>query len=277
MAASLKKSWSGTLKLGFVTQQVAVYATTDSKAAKVAFNGLHADCGSRMNAVSICRTCDESKAVQSADILKGFEFEKGQYVTVSEAELKACQVETTKIIELKEFVPLSEVSPLMIADSSFIAPLVSDMSEAYVLIREALQGMAGIGTLCISNKEKLVAIVASGRGLVMHTLRHASEVRDVMNVPTLGKLPETADANTVKMMRALMASMETPTLDLEKYPNRYVENVHELIRQKVEAKKTGKEVVAEVKAAVPTKTISSLTAMLEASLAAKKVDVTTEL
>ena len=260
--SALKKSWSGTLKLGFVTQPVAVYAAADSKAAKVSFNQLHADCGGRINQVIVCRKCDENKALAPVEIVKGFEVSKDNYVRISAEELDDCKVENTKVIDLKEFVPASELSPLMIAESAFIAPLLSDMSEAYVLIREALQGMVGIGTLNHSNKEKLVAIVASGRGLVMHTLRHASEVRDVLNVPTLDKLPAEADAKTVKMMKSLMAGMQSKTLDLEKYPNRYVENVQRLVRTKAE----GGEVVAQAKVAKP---VLDLAAMLEASLAAQ--------
>lgn len=258
--ANLKRAWSGVLKLGFVTQAVSVYSAVESKAAKVAFNQLHAECGGRINQVTVCKACDEAKALGKADIARGYEYSKGEYITISDAELDACKIENTKVIDLKEFVPASELSPLMIAESAFITPELSDMSEAYVLIREALAGKVAIGTLAHGNKEKLIAIVPNGRGLVMHTLRHASEIRDVLDIPVLNKLPETADAKTIKMMRTLMSGMESPKLDLEKYPNRYVENVQALI----EAKRTGEE-PAELKAAPK---VNDLAAMLEASLAA---------
>jgi len=270
--SNLKRAWAGTLKLGFVTQPVSVYSASDSKAAKVAFNQLHSECGGRINQVTVCRACDAAKALDKSDISRGFEYEKGQYVTISDAELDDCKVENTKVIDLKEFVPVTDLSPLMIESSAFIAPQVSDMAEAYVLIREALDGQAGIGTLNHSNKEKLVAIVASGKGLILHTLRHASEIRDVLAVPLLDKLPETADAATVTMMKALMASMQSPALDLEKYPNTYVENVQAVIAAKVLAKATGTEAVIVPKAE-PVKVVSNLAAMLEASLAAKNVPV----
>jgi DNA end-binding protein Ku len=272
--SNLKKSWTGTLKLGFVTQPVAVYSAADSKAKTVAFNQLHRECGSRVKSHTVCITCDEKTPLGTADIQRGFEYEKGQYVVISDAELKTCQVENTKVIDLKEFVPVSEVTPLHIAESAFIAPVQTEMAEAYVLIREALSGlpggerMAGIGTLCISNKEKLVAVMASGAGLVMHTLRHASEVREIKNVPTLDKLPANFDAKTVMMMRTLIDSMESKTLDLDKYPNRYVENVHKLIRAKADGE------MVETPAPVPVKTVSNLAAMLEASLAVKKLPAT---
>jgi DNA end-binding protein Ku len=229
--STAKKSWSGTLKLGFVTQPVAVYAAADAKEKTIGFNQLHATCGGRLNQQCVCRACNEN--VPSSDVQRGYQHAKDQYVVIEDAELATCKIEDTKVIDLKEFVPLSEVSPLMIAESAFIAPVMSDMAEAYVLIREALNGFAGIGTVAQGNKEKLVAVVANGPGLVLHTLRHASELREIQAVPTLSKLPTTADPKTVKMMRTLMASMQTPSLDLTKYPNRYLQNVRALIDAKV--------------------------------------------
>jgi DNA end-binding protein Ku len=267
MSTAPKKSWTGTLKLGFVTQPVAVYAAADSKQAKVGFNQLHNKCGGRLNQQCVCRACNET--VESGDVQRGYEHSKGQHVVIGDEELAACRVENTKVIELKEFVPLTEVTPLHIAESAFIAPVMSDMAEAYVLIREALNGMAGIGVLCVGNKEKLVAVVACGPGLVLHTLRHASEIRDVWDTPTLAKLPQQADEKTVKMMRTLMGTMRTQTLDLSKYPNRYVESVQKLIADKV----AGVEPTLPVPVAA--KAVSNLADMLAASLAASGAEVDT--
>lgn len=260
----MKKAWTGILKLGFVTQPVAVYNAADSKQGKVAFNQLHAACGGRVNQQLVCKACDETKALDKDSIVKGYEYTKGQYVTLTPEELDTAKVENTKVIDLKEFVPISEINPLIIAESAFIAPVQAELADAYVLIREALAGKAGIGTLAHGNKEKLVAIVANGQGLVMHTLRHASEVRDILNVPVLAQLPTTADPKTVKLMQTLMAGLEAKTLDLEKYPNVYVENVMALVKAKIDG------TAAPVAKPVAAKPVDNLAALLEASIVASK-------
>lgn len=259
----MKATWKGTIKLGFVVQPVAVYGSAESKAAKVSFNQLHT-CGNRINQKTVCVHCDAAKEVPKADISRGFEFEKGKYVVVGDDELKGCEIETTKVIDLKEFVPAENIEPFLIAETHYIAPDNPALADAFALIRDALDGFAGIGTLAIRNREQLVAIVRHKRGLMMHTLRHASEVRDIAAVDALARVPDISDAATVGMMRQLMATMRSDRLDLEKYPNTYVENVRALIDRKV----SGEEPATP--AAAPAPKVDSLAEMLRASLAAQQ-------
>lgn len=227
-----KATWKGNIKLGFVIQPVGIYGAKESKtpASGVSFNQLHT-CGARTTSPCHCPKCNVD--VDRADIVKGYEFAKGQYVTVTADELKACEVETTKVIDLKEFVPLAELNPTYIAATHFVAPDNPALADAFALIRDALDGYAGIGTLAIGGRELMVAIVAHGRGLMMHTLRQADEVRDIADVDVLAKVPTKTDPATVAMMRQLIDAKKVDTLDLSKYPDAYRANVKALLARKV--------------------------------------------
>lgn len=265
----MKKSWSGTIKLGFVTQDVAVYSAADNKAKTVSFNQLHAKCGGRINQDKVCRSCNET--LQAADIRKGYEYEKGSYVILDDAEVKACEVETTKVIDLKEFVPASEITPFLIRESHFVAPANAVVSEAFALIRDSLNDRSGIATLALRGKEELVALVPYGRGLALHTLRHASEVRDIADVNVLNKVPESSDPNALAIAQQLIGALATDKLDLNKYPNTYVENVQVLIAEKVAALQTSATPVEPSKPAKKAKAAPkapSLADLLKASIPA---------
>lgn len=261
----MKPTWKGTIKLGFVTQPVAVFGAAESKATTtVSFNQLHHACGGRITTQVYCPAC--AVDVDRSDLDRGFEHVKGRYVTVSDAELESCQIETTKVIDLKEFVPLDQIQPFYIAETHYIAPDNPGLAEAFALIRDALAGVAGVGTLAIGNKEKLIAVVAHGRGLMMHTLRHASEVRAIADVDTLAAVPASCDAPTLTLMRQLVTSMTTARLDLEKYPNTYVTQVQALIATKVA--RSGGESPASTVPHTPTTPVVTMIAQLAASLAA---------
>jgi len=262
---ALKPTWKGNLKLGFVTQPVAIYAAKDSAAGPIRFNQIHAACGQRINEQTICRHCDPAgRPVDRSELLKGYEHSKGEYVLLTPDEVKGCDIDTTKVIDLQQFVPVSDVKPWMIAETHYVAPENPALAEAFALIVAALDDMAGIGTLAISNKEKLVAVVPNGRGLMLHTLRHADEVRDIDEIDAVAKLPTHLDSKTVALMRQLVLAMKAERLDLAAYPDTYKQKVQALINAKLAGGPT-----PPPSASTPKPAVSSLADLLKASLDAQ--------
>ena len=256
-----KSTWKGTLKLGFVSQPVEAYGAKDPSSA-VKFNQIHAACGGRINEKCYCATCNAD--VERASLLKGYEVSKGTYVTMTQDEVKACEIPATKVIDLREFVPLASIAPFMIAETHYLAPENLALADAFALIRDALVDVAGVGTLAVGGKEKLIAVVAHGRGMMMHTLRRADEFRDVEEVAKLAQVPKSSDSKTLGLMMQLVASMTVAALDLDNYPNTYRANVQALIARKQAGEPTAAPTPGPKPSAGP-----SLVEQLKASLAAQ--------
>jgi DNA end-binding protein Ku len=171
-----RASWNGFLKLSLVSCPVYLSpATTESK--RIRLNQLNAETGNRLKQQLI--DSETGEVVERDQIAKGYEFERGRYVTLDDDELKALQIESSKIIDLSQFVSGDEVDPVYLDAPYYVYPDGALATEAFRVIGEAMaaKGLVGLGRVTIASRERLVLTEPRGAGLLMWTLRSSDEVR----------------------------------------------------------------------------------------------------
>lgn len=239
-----RPTWKGFLKISLVNIPVRVFPATDS-AASISFNQLHKACGSRIRQKKWCPECDVE--VPNTDIVKGYEFEKGRYVTMEEEDLAKVRPESTRIINLVQFTEASAIDPMYLEKPYYLAPDGNVAAEAFAVMREGMKGKAGIGKVALSGREYLVAIQPGESALMMYTLRHAREIRSADQIDELKTVPAKIRPDEIKLAKQVIANFETGELDLEEYKDEYQEE----LRRIIDAKIAGEEVVATREEAPP--------------------------
>ena len=170
--------WKGHLKIALVHIPIKVFLATDPSEG-LKFNQLHEPCQSRVSQKRWCASCE--REVPTAEIVKGFEFAKGQYVLLLDAELDAVQPDSARVIDVTEFVPVSTLPFRAIDRAYFLVPDGADDSQAsraHALMVAVLKGRVGIGTLAIYGREYLVAVGPQDGALLLYTLHPAAEWRE---------------------------------------------------------------------------------------------------
>jgi len=168
--------WKGYLKLSLVSCAVALY-NASSASERVSFNTLNRKTGNRLKQNLVDSVSGEP--VETADRVKGYQFSKGQYVMVEDADIEALKIESTKTIELETFVPQSEIDEIYLDSPYYLAPDDKVAEEAFAVIREAMtkKKMAGIGRIVLSRRERMLMLNPRGKGMLATTLRYPYEVR----------------------------------------------------------------------------------------------------
>ena len=238
-----RPTWKGYLKISLVNIPVKVFPATDA-AATLSFNQLHAECQTRIQQKRWCPKCE--REVPNTDLVKGYEFEKGRYVVVDEEDLQKVRVESTRVINLERFTDDRSIDPIYLERPYYLAPDGPVARDAFAVIREGMQGMAGIGKVALYGREYLVKVQPREKGLVMYTLRHAAEIRSMDAIDELGDMPAAVKPDEVKLARQVMATFEGKA-ELEAYADEYQAGLREII----DAKSQGREIVAEEPEAPP--------------------------
>ncbi len=233
---SVRATWKGYLKVSLVNIPVKVFPATES-GATIAFNQLHGECRTRIQQKKWCPQC--SRDVSSAEIVKGYEFEKGRYVVLSDEDFDKVKTESTRVIDLVQFSDASAIDPMYVDRTYYLAPDGPVAGDAFAVMREGMAGKVGIGKLALYGREYLVAVRPHDRGIVMHTLHHAAEIRGVDQVDELNSVATTVKPAEAKLARQIIESFEGP-LDLATYQDEYQEGLRAII----DAKIAGQEVVA---------------------------------
>lgn len=175
-----RPNWKGYLKLSLVSCSVALYpATTTSE--RVRFNIINRETGNRIrNDIVDSETGDP---VEPEERVKGYQFEKGQYVLVEDEELDNVALESTHTIEIEHFVPLTEVDRIFLDESFYLVPQDEMSQEAFAVIREAMRkdDLVGLARVVIYRREHLLLLAPRGKGLIATTLRYKTEVRNEKN------------------------------------------------------------------------------------------------
>ena len=172
-----RPNWKGYLKLSLVSCSVALYPAT-STSQRIRFNILNKNTGNRIrNEVVDAETGDP---VPQEDRVKGYQYEKGQYVLVEEDELDNVALESTHTIDIEQFVPMSEVDRIYLDESYYIVPQDEMAQEAFGVIREAMRkdDLVGLARVVIYRREHLLLLAPRGKGLMATALRYKNEVRD---------------------------------------------------------------------------------------------------
>ena len=247
-----RSTWKGYLKISLVNIPIKVFPATDP-GATLSFNQLHAECQTRIQQKRWCPRCE--KEVPNTDLVKGFEFEKGRYVVVEDEDFEKVRVDSTRVINLEKFTDDTEIDPIYLERPYYLAPDGPVAKEAFAVIREGMKGKAGIGKVALYGREYLVKVQPRERGMVMYTLRHASEIRSMDAIDELADVPSSVKPEEVKLARQVMGTFEGE-VDLTEYQDAYQAGLREIIDAKVD----GRELVApEVEA--PPKVVNLMEAL----------------
>ena len=252
-----RPTWKGHMKISLVTIPVQMFAATNS-GAKIEFKQLHRRCDSRIRQKKWCEKCNTE--VASDEVMKGYEFEKGRYVTVEDSDIERAKPESSHIIQITRVADEATVDPVYVERPYYLAPDGEAGQQAFAVIREALAGRTGYGTVAISKREYPVAIQARGRGIVMLTLRKGPEVRAVTDITSLENLAEAPADAEVELARQVLGTLPT-TVDMNAFHDSYHSNIQAMIHAKI----AGDEYVADEPAAPPP--VNDLMAALKQSLA----------
>jgi DNA end-binding protein Ku len=198
---------------------------------KISFNQLNSKTGNRIKYKKVDAATGEE--VDNADIIKGYQFDKGQYVQVTREELEAVALDTTRIVEIVSFVPEDEIDELYYNAPYFITPQEEDYAnEAFAVIREALnqKGMVAIGRVVFGSREHMVAIKPRGNGMIGMTLHYPYEVRKEKEI--FSHIPHLKiDKEMVGMAHQLIKSKEGH-FEPDKFEDRYEDAVREILNKK---------------------------------------------
>jgi DNA end-binding protein Ku len=247
-----RPTWKGYLKISLVNIPIKVFPATDA-GATLSFNQLHGECQTRIQQKRWCPKCE--REVPNTDIVKGFEFEKGRYVIVDDEDIEKVRVDSTRVISLEKFTDDTAIDPIYLERPYYLAPDGPVARDAFAVIREGMQGKAGIGKVALYGREYLVKVQPREQGLVMYTLRHANEIRSMNAIDELADMPEKVKPEEVKLARQVMGTFEGE-VDLQEYKDEYQVGLREIIDAKIE----GREVVApEIEA--PPKVVNLMDAL----------------
>lgn len=247
-----RPTWKGFLKISLVNIPVRVFPATDA-AATISFNQLHAECQTRIQQKKWCPKCEQD--LTNTDIVKGYEFEKGRWVVVEDGDIEKVRPESTRVINLVQFTDASELDPIYFEKPYYLAPDGDVAADAFAVMRDGMVGKAGIGRLAIHGREYVVAVLARDKGLVMYTLRQASEVRSMTQIEELDRVPTTVKPAEAKLARQVIDTFEGK-LDLNDYPDQYQAE----LRKVIDAKVAGQEFVAREEEA-PAKVVNLMEAL----------------
>jgi DNA end-binding protein Ku len=238
-----RPTWKGYLKVSLVNIPVKVYPATESSAT-IAFNQLHNECQGRINYKKWCAKCE--REVTQAEIVRGYEFEKGRWVVVDDEDIAKVRTESTKVINLVQFAGADEIDPMYVDSAYYLVPDGAMAADAYAVMRDGMSGKVGVGKVAIHGRESLVAVKPHKQGLVMYTLHHAAEIRTIEQIDELREVRGKVGPAEMKLAKQVIESFEGP-LDLSDYKDEYQEGLQKII----DAKVAGEEVVTPVEEAPP--------------------------
>lgn len=224
----MRAIWKGSISFALVSIPISVFSATRRN--ELSFHHLHKK---DMSPVSYKRFCDtEDVEVPWEEITRGYEFEKGQYVEITDEDLEKADVELTKTIQIIEFVNEDEIDPLYFDKPYYLEPQKGG-ERAYALMREALaqSKRVGIAKVVLKSREHLAAVKAIGDMMTLQTMRFAHELVDAGEL----NLPKKAEISKKEMDLAntLIDSM-ADKFDAKKYKDEYYEKVQQAIQMKVE-------------------------------------------
>ena len=174
--------WRGHLTFGLVSLPVKLF--TAARGETVSFNQLHRTDHSRVKQVLYCQT--EDKPIERSEIVKGFEYEKGRYVVIDEEDIRKIQPTTAKVMEILEFVKTADVDPVYFESSFYRSPDAAG-EKPYALLFDALKrtGYVGVAKVTMHNREHIVILRPGPRGILLHTMYYAHEIRAVEEFRTV--------------------------------------------------------------------------------------------
>jgi DNA end-binding protein Ku len=250
--------WSGAINFGLVTIPVKLYSAVRTN--DLRFNFLHEKDGGRIYNERHCTVCGEK--VEYGDLVRGYEYEKGRYVTISDDDLKAVRPEATQSVQIVEFVDLDQINPMYFDTPYYLEPEKKGR-HAYALLRDALleANKVAIASVVIRSREHLAAVKPNGAALVLELMHFADELiaQGGFDFPELNE--RVADAEK-KVAKLLIDTMSSETFEPERFHDKYREDVMAMI----EARANGEEIEAKDVARPAATNVVNLMDVLQRSL-----------
>jgi len=254
-----RPSWQGHLKLSLVTCPVALYTATNS-GGDVHFNLINPKTNNRIKMIT---TDPDTGPIDRADLVKGYEVSKGEYILLTDEEIKSVKLESTKTIDIERFVPGDEIDRIYWDNPYYLAPDGKLAQEAFGVIRTALEksGQIALGRIVMATRERILALEPRGKGILAYTIRSDAEVRQPDEIFS-GISTAKPDAAMISIAEKIIEQQEGP-FD----PSQFVDRYEEALKALIEDKKKGHK---PAKVAEPDDTnVIDLMAALRASLDAK--------
>jgi len=253
--------WSGAINFGLVTIPVKLF--TAVKTDDLSFNMLHKKDEGRIKYERICSV--DGKPVPWDEIVKGYEYEKGQYVLLTDEDFAKVNPEATQSVDIVEFVELDKISPMFFDKPYYLEP-TKQGRHAYALLREALadSNRVAVARVVIRTKEYIAAVKPIGDALVLELMHWASEIvaSDTLDLPGAEKLPE----KEMQMARMLIDTMSVDEFEPQKFSNNY----HDQLLTMIEARAAGKELPTAKKAPARSKVVNLMDVLAQSLEASKK-------
>ncbi|MBV9718949.1 MAG: Ku protein [Candidatus Eremiobacteraeota bacterium] len=253
--------WSGSINFGLVTIPVKLF--TAVKTDELSFNLLHAKDEGRIKYERVCSI--EEKPVPWDEIVKGYEYEKGEYVVLTDDDFKKVNPEATQSVDILEFVELDKINPMYFDKPYYLEP-TKQGRHAYALLRETLteSNRVAVARVVIRTKEYIAAVKAIDDALVLELMHWAGEIvaSDTIDVPERVKLPE----KELKMARMLVDTMSVDEFEPEKFTNQY----HDQLLAMIEARAAGKELPKAKKAPARAKVVNLMDVLAQSLEESKK-------
>jgi DNA end-binding protein Ku len=224
---ALRPYWSGQIRLSLVSLSVNIYAALN-RSRQIAMHEVYKPTGKRVHHQKVV----DGEPIETKDIVKGYEVEKGEYVLIDPNEIKDLKIPSSKTLEIKEFVPADSIDPIYCETPYFVAPDGKSAEASFNIIREALRQThkIGLGQLAIAGRERLCALRPCGNGILLETLRYEEELKE--------SDPYFEDIHSSKMdkeeldLAKELIKRKTATFKPEKFHDHYREALQALIEAK---------------------------------------------
>jgi len=225
--------WKGYLRLSLVSCPIQLFPAT-SEREKVRFHQLNRATGNRIRYMKV--DAESGDEVASDDIVKGYEVSKGNYIEMEPDELDAVEIESTRMIDIDQFVPGKEIDELYLKDPYYIVPDGDVGAQAFAVIREAIkkEGMVALGRVVFTNREHVIALEPRGNGLMGVTLRYPYEVRDEKDY--FDDIPNESVPKDMLELATHIVQSKAGHFKPDKFEDHYETALRDLIKRKQDGK-----------------------------------------
>ena len=222
--------WKGYLRLSLVSCPIELYPASSSRE-KIHFNQINKNTGHRIRMRKV--DAETGKDVDNDDIVKGYKVDADQYVEITPDELKAVQIESSRTIDIEQFVPRKEIDDLYVADPYYVVPDGDVGAQAFAVIREAIkkEGMVALGRVVFSTREHVIGLEPRGKGLFAFTLRYPYEVRKDKDF--FGEIPDEKTPKEMIDLATHIIEQKVAHFRPETFEDRYETALSDLIRKKM--------------------------------------------
>jgi DNA end-binding protein Ku len=226
--------WRGFLKLSLVSCPIRMMPAT-TRANRLSFHNLNRETMHRIEMVP--HDSETGEELDRDELVRGYEAEKGRFVTVEDDELEQLEIESSRTIDLDVFVDESKVDPMYLESPYYVGPDGKTGDETFRVIREAMREAkkAGIGRVVLASRERPVLVEPRGEGMLMTTLRSASEVRDAKEFLP-GPADVELDPELIKLAESII-EQKTGHFDPSRFEDRYQKALHEIVEAKLKGRK----------------------------------------